>query len=85
MKTGRRHLAAPKIAFEHKLGPEPVPSLATIQNLPDRPGLIEPLKPLLTLLAGCEREPQSGRELDERLHGWPFCGDGEDVSERGHP
>src|SRR2546423_791910 len=35
--------------------------------------------------AGCEREPQSGRELDERLHGWPFCGDGEDESERGHP
>src|SRR2546421_6159977 len=35
--------------------------------------------------AGCEREPQSGRELDERLHGWPFCGDGEDASERGHP
>ena len=41
------------------------------------------------------------REQDERLHaeryreapdeslddigGWPFCGDGEDVSERGHP
>src|SRR5436305_11794680 len=35
--------------------------------------------------AGCEREPQSGRELDERLHGWPFCGDGEDESERGKP
>ena len=30
--------------------------------------------------AGCEREPQSGRELDERLHGWPFCGDGEGAS-----
>src|SRR5436305_14554339 len=35
--------------------------------------------------AGCEREPQSGGELDERLHGWPFCGGGEDVSERGDP
>src|SRR5438270_3125207 len=35
--------------------------------------------------AGCEREPQSGRELVERLHGWPFCGDGEVVSERGNP
>src|SRR5438874_7067766 len=35
--------------------------------------------------AGCEREPQSGRELDERLHGWPFCGDAEVVSERGKP
>src|SRR5437764_12301747 len=35
--------------------------------------------------AGCEREPQSGRELDERLHGWPFCGDGEDESEQGWP
>ena len=31
--------------------------------------------------AGREREPQSGPELDEGLHGWPFCGDGEDVSE----
>ena len=35
--------------------------------------------------AGCEREPQSGRELDERLHGWPFCGDGGVVSEQGQP
>src|SRR2546423_848017 len=35
--------------------------------------------------AGREREPQSGRELVERLHGWPFCGDGGVVSEQGKP
>ena len=30
--------------------------------------------------AGCEREAESGRELDERLQGWPFEADGGDVS-----
>ena len=35
--------------------------------------------------AGCEREPQSGPELVEGSHGWPFCGDGVDVSEQGEP